>query len=1455
MPLYFIPNHGQVDSRVAYYLQGKDKTIYFTSEGLTYVLSGRTEGEIAEKTASGKERLLKNPADRELRSGRDQSRFAVKLDFVGANADVRPSGEEKTGAVISYFKGKPEEWKAGLPTYSRIVYKNLWPGIDVAYYGTVDKMKYEFVVHPGSDPSLIRLAYRGASAVEVNGEGRLEVRTPGGGFADDRPVGYQEINGDRVDVALRYLLEEPSATKLGSSGAAAAGKSYVYGFEVGTYDRTKPLVLDPAVLVYCGYIGGSGDDMGLGIAVDGSGNAYVTGYTTSAQATFPSVGGPDLTFNGNMDVFVAKVNASGTALVYCGYIGGSGDEKGNCIAVDGSGNAYITGDTSSNQATFPVAGGPDLTYNGSVDAFVAKVNASGTALVYCGYIGGSGDDSGVGIAVDGSGNAYVAGYTGSTQATFPVIGGPDLTFNGGADAFVAKVNASGTALVYCGYIGGSGDDYGYGIAVDGSGIAYVTGETNSNQATFPVVGGPDLTYNGGDDAFVAKVNASGAALVYCGYIGGSGIDICGGPIAVDGSGNAYVAGYTTSTQTTFPVIGGPDLTYNGSVDAFVAKVNASGTALVYCGYIGGSGDDSGVGIAVDGSGNAYVAGYTGSTQATFPVIGGPDLTYNGGSYDAFVAKVNASGAALVYCGYIGGSDYDEGYGIAVDGSGNAYVTGTTRFTQATFPVVGGPDLTYNGGDDAFVAKVFCNQSSPTVTTTAVSNIALSTATSGGNITSDGGAAVTARGVCWSTSANPTTAENKTIDGSGSGVYTSSITGLISSTTYHVRAYATNTLGTSYGNDLTFSTSASTITISGTVTAGGTALKDVILVGLPGNPVTNANGQYTAIIGSGWSGTVTPSLAGYAFVPASRTYSNIVAPQTNQDYAATTGFFMVSGTLTDGINPMPGISITFSHNGHYEITDANGYYAYAVPAGTTTIVKPVGSGPWSPAFRKIGDIASSRSNQDFRSTGTTWGLLNPSVEDGSGVPYYWTTVGNTLSQSTGWATGTAHSGTRSLKIENPSGTAAWWQGGTVGLPAPLSKALVVGGWSKAENVVSNLHYGLSFYLEFDDGSSGEYSEGLRFDPGTHGWQNVETTLISVKGIKSIRPYGRLESTTGAAWFDDFYAYIIDGSLGFLSSGSWTGAGKAGAGWFIGDFDGDGKKDIFRYYPGVSGADMFLSDGTQFNSVGSWTGAGYGSDGWYIGDFNGDGKADIFRYYPGVSGADMFLSDGTQFNSVGSWTGAGYGSDGWYVGDFNGDGKDDIMRYLAGVASEVFLSDGTQFVSAGIWTLETNGTDGWYVGDFNGDGKDDIMRYVPGVGSEVFLSDGTQFVSAGIWTGAGNGTDGWYVGDFNGDGMDDIFRYYPGVSGADMFLAGSVSGSVSEFDAFKRNASSSVRTPLDTAYRMEEKWLEPFRQKAARSDLVSLMDLKQAYENATGEKPTRAVLLRWLKRHDFRLISKE
>jgi len=676
LPLYFIENQGQADARVRYYLQGRGTAVYFTPQAVVVALSER-----APREEAGLRLVKHEPAEA-------RRRWALRLEFVGARAGVRPEGLERTQAVVSYFKGPREAWHTGLPTYAGVRYRDLWPGIDLVWSGEEGRLKSSFIVKPGADPGRIRLRWRGASKVRVGPEGELEVTTPVGNFAEQRPVAYQEAGGGKLEVAAGYWL-----------------RGREYGFRLGEYDRSRELVVDPVILLYAGYIGGSAEDHAYAIAVDAAGNAYVAGETKSSEATFPVTVGPDLSYNGAADAFVVKVNASGTALVYASYIGGSGEDCASGIAVDAAGNAYVTGYTNSSETSFPVSVGPDLTFNGSWDAFVVKVNGAGTGLVYAGYIGGSGDDRAYGIAVDVAGNAYVVGTTGSTEATFPVTVGPDLSYNGGSDAFVAKVNSSGTGLVYAGYIGGSGDDSGRGIAVDAAGNAYVTGYTDSTQTTspvaFPVLLGPDLTHNGLWDAFVAKVNASGTALLYAGYIGGSDVDV-GRGIAVDAAGNAYVVGHTASRN--FPVTVGPDLTYNGGdYDAFVAKVNPSGTALVYAGYIGGGQADIGRGIAVDAAGNAYVTGNT-NYWGNFPVKLGPSLTHSGGE-DAFIVKVNAAGTAWIYAGFIGGVTTDIGEAVAVDAMGNAYVAGCTSSAESSFPVKVGPDLIYHGNTDAFVAKV------------------------------------------------------------------------------------------------------------------------------------------------------------------------------------------------------------------------------------------------------------------------------------------------------------------------------------------------------------------------------------------------------------------------------------------------------------------------------------------------------------------------------------------------------------------------------------------------------------------------------------------------------------------------------------------------------------------------------------------------------------------------------
>jgi hypothetical protein len=795
MPLYFIPNRGQLDERVAYYIVGRDKSIYFEPDGLTISLTQSEPGEKNRQPAGAK--ALSSPAEKG-KNGQTK-RWTVKLDFIGAHPGVLPAGEGETGATVSYFKGRPEEWKTGLPAYSRIVYRDLWPGIDLAYSGTTKRLKYEFIVHPGADPSRIRVAYRGASNVAVTKEGQLEVETPLGGFRDEAPIAYQEKGGRRVSVPVAFRMGkiETAAGRETGTGADTPLFSQAYGFATGDYNPDLPLIIDPATLIYCGFIGGSANDRGTALAVDSSGNAYVTGWAGSYD--FPVTVGPDLSFNssiGGTDAFVAKVNTAGTGLVYCGYIGGSWDDVGSGIAVDSSGNAYITGWTFSQD--FPAFVGPSLTYHGNItqfsDAFVAKVNASGTGLAYCGYVGGSLADLGTAIALNGSGNAYITGGTESDN--FPAAGGPDLSYNGLRDAFVAKVAADGTGLVYSGFVGGLADEVGTGIAVDTSGSAYITGFTTSFPTEhFPVTVGPALTYGGSQDAFVAKVSASGAALVYCGYIGGTDIDI-GAGIAVDPSGNAYVTG-TADSGFHFPVKGGPDLVHNGGHDAFVAKIAASGAELVYCGFIGGTGSDFGEAIAVDASGIVYVAGSTDS-QSGFPVSGGPSSVQHG-MKDAFVATVDSSGADLIYSGYIGGSSDDEAAGVVADGTGKVFLAGYTRSNDLT--VLVGPSLIPGAGlfgisEDAFVARIFENlpPASPAdLHATAVTASQIDLAWTDRSADEDGFRIErkTGEGGTWTQ-----------IDTVGPNIRAYQDTGRAEGTTYFYRVRAFNGIGTSaYSNEL------------------------------------------------------------------------------------------------------------------------------------------------------------------------------------------------------------------------------------------------------------------------------------------------------------------------------------------------------------------------------------------------------------------------------------------------------------------------------------------------------------------------------------------------------------------------------------------------------------------------------------------------------------------------------
>jgi hypothetical protein len=709
VPFPFEENRGQAPDDIAYLLRAGAMQVGFGQGGPRFHLTDRPACDPA--AVAGLSRRGDDAcADPEQGQARAHS---VALELVGAT-DARPAGTVPSDTLISYFKGTPDQWLVGVPAFQHVAYPAAWPGIDVRYERATAGLDASYLLAPGADPSLIRLAWHGAERATLGEDGALTLTTPVGTLREVAPVAWQDgFFGQRTVVPVRFdLLSD------GADGLPAE-----VGFALGTYDPSRALTIDP-VIAYAGYIGGDVSEVAHGVAVDSSGAAYLGGQTDSNDGSFPVLGGPDLTHNNPgvpfQDAWVAKVKPDGSGLVYAGFIGGTQSDVVYAIAVDGNGAAYVTGSTASDNASFPVVVGPDLTFNGSQEAWVAKVKPDGSGLVYAGYVGN--DDDARGIAVDSSGAAYIAGFT---RDSLPVAVGPDLTFNGGViDAFVAKVKPDGSGLVYCGFVGGDGDDVALDVAVDGSGAAYVTGHTDSTQATFPVQTGPDLTFNGGTshglgDAFVAKVRPDGSGFVFAGYIGGSGNDTATG-IAVDTSGAAYVVGDTDSTENSFPVKVGPDLTFNGDRDLFVAKVKPDGSGLTYAGYIGGSKGEAAFGIAVDGSGAAYVSGLG---TAGFPVVGSPPLNQGSGLF----AKVKPDGTDLVFAGRVGGNNNDQPQAIAVDSTGAVYLSGLTPADQSTFPVKVGPDLTYNGGEfDAMVIKIV--DVTATVTPTPIGGAATATPT-------------------------------------------------------------------------------------------------------------------------------------------------------------------------------------------------------------------------------------------------------------------------------------------------------------------------------------------------------------------------------------------------------------------------------------------------------------------------------------------------------------------------------------------------------------------------------------------------------------------------------------------------------------------------------------------------------------------------------------------------------
>ena len=806
LPFSFEANRGQADQSVRFLSQGRGYSLFLTGSAavLTFTAPVAQSGRLDRATAPFQK----------TRSFDSTHTDVIRMELFGTESQIPVTGADRLPGTANYFIGNdPTKWRTNIPTFAKVRYTGVYPGVDLVYYGNQGRLEYDFVIAPHADPSPIRLHFGGAEKLRLTSGGDLVISTRSSQIAFHKPLVYQLRNGLRQTIPGRFTL----------------GAGRMVSFRLGSYDRSQPLVVDP-VLVYSTYIGGTASfgDEADAIAVDKQGNAYMTGLATSSD--FPLAAPYQSTNTFGFTAFVTKLNAAGTALVYSTYLGGTRGDHGHGIAVDGSGNAYVVGETTSKD--FPVTAGAFQTTsiaasNGAQSVFVAKLNPAGSALVYSTFLSGSGvgvfGDVGTCVVLDSLGDAYVAGSATSTD--FPVTGGAYQKTNLGAagttsNAFVTKLNPAGSALLYSTYIGGSGNkvvgDQANALAVDGSGNAYMTGYTYS--ANFPTTPGAFQTTNhdavsGGYNAFVTKLNPAGSALVYSTLLGGSGFadqGDSGSALAIDGSGNAYIAGYANSTN--FPVTAGAFQTSNFAAlnpgsNGFITKLNATGTGLIYSTYLGGGGgshSDGVSGLALDGAGNAYLAGSAGS--ANFPVtVGAFQTTNNDVSTSAFITVLNAAGSGLHYSTFIGGSSGENANALVLDGSGNVYIAGTS--SSANYPVTLGAFQTTNraqpqNGTNLFVSKFAFG---PVVVSTTTSLSAIPNPQAAGSAVT-----FTAKVAPQSGTAVPTGSVVFSVDGVTAATVTLSTAGTAAYTTSAL-AVGAHTIKASYGGSTAFAGSSASLT--------------------------------------------------------------------------------------------------------------------------------------------------------------------------------------------------------------------------------------------------------------------------------------------------------------------------------------------------------------------------------------------------------------------------------------------------------------------------------------------------------------------------------------------------------------------------------------------------------------------------------------------------------------------
>jgi len=681
MPLLFIPNEGQYDDNVSFQGQSSPEQVITVFEnGIEFSQSPDSNGTPVEP---------------------------VFMLLEGANTGTKVIGLNQINGTANYYYGTdPSAWKTGITLSTGVQYPEIYPGINLTLSGKDGILKSEFEVQPTADPAAIVLQYQGQDSLSLNETtGDLVIQTAGREIRDEAPFAYQEINGTRQKVDCAYQI----------------GSNNTVTFTVGAYDKALPLVIDP-VMRYSLYFGGEGRDQGNSIAVDDGGYAYFIGTSWSNHLKYvkndpkaavpPRAGEPAVPVEqmsaeglapgsiqpyfggGDKDAFVYKINPDGTELVYMTFIGGSGTDEGTGLVIDGEGYAYLTGGT--NSPDFPVANAFRNKISGGYDVWVTKLDPNGKDMIFSTYIGGTDDDFGFGIAIDSGKNIFVTGQTKSWN--YPVVNRYQLSpFGGLGDAFITKLTAEGNSIVYSNFIGGSAYEAGSAVVVDPNGYACIVGQTES--PNFPVIKPYQSQLMGSFDAFVTKFDPEGKyPAAYSTYLGGKGWDD-GKAIITSADGKLTVAGSTKSPD--FPTVNPIQASMQGVQDGFLSTLSADGSTLDQSTFFGGSLVDSISAIASDDSNNIYIVGTSDS----------PNLPVNrayqsklGGKSDLMLAKFDPQISQIAYCTYLGGSDIDEGRGVAITGEGDAYMTGYTN--SKNFPKVWPYQQNFGDGDrDAFVAVI------------------------------------------------------------------------------------------------------------------------------------------------------------------------------------------------------------------------------------------------------------------------------------------------------------------------------------------------------------------------------------------------------------------------------------------------------------------------------------------------------------------------------------------------------------------------------------------------------------------------------------------------------------------------------------------------------------------------------------------------------------------------------